>query len=324
MRSRAVCFTSRDRRQLDPSVWAGCTYAVWQLELSEANVRSGGLQHHWQGYAEFDKAMRFTTLHTYDGLEQAHFEPRKGTQAQAITYCQKEDTRIEGPWEWGVKKEQGQRTDLEEMRRDLDGGKTLAVVARAHFPVWIKYPSAVKSYQALQAKDRDQLPEVYIILGSTRTGKSRLARSMFPGAYWKPNFDYWENYQYEDAIVLDEFYGHKMQYSDLLQLLDSTPCLVNVKGASAKLGNASIVFTSNQHPRYWYKPETLARHCQNGWDDSPLKARFDEFGTYIMCSPVVQGPAVAPPVEFDPTLPVTRQPRNIDGQPASIINNNNL
>lgn len=32
---------------------------------------------------------------------------------------------------------------------------------------------------------------------------------------------------------------------------------------------------------YWYKPETLAKHCQNGWDDSPLKARFDEFGIYI-------------------------------------------
>lgn len=136
---------------------------------------------------------------------------------------------MDGPYTWGEKKSQGQRTDLEDMRRDIDDGHSLATVAKDHFPVWIKYPSAVKSYQALQAADRTELPTVYVLLGPTRSGKSRLARSMFPGAYWKPNMDYWENYQYEDVIVLDEFYGYKMQYTDLLQLLDSTPLLVNVK-----------------------------------------------------------------------------------------------
>lgn len=251
---------------------------------------------HYQGYLELDTKVAFSTLHSYEGLETAHFERRRGTQKQAIDYCMKEDSRMEGPYTWGVKKEQGQRTDLEDMRRDLDDGLSLALVAKTHFPVWIKYPAAVKSYRAMQAVDRTELPTVYIILGTTRTGKSRLARSMFPNAYWKPNFDYWENYDYEDAIVLDEFYGHKMKYSDLLQLLDSTPLLVNVKGASAKMGNNSIVFTSNQHPRYWYSPDTLKNHCQNGWDDSPLKARFDEFGTYIMCSPVPDGPDLGPPL----------------------------
>lgn len=184
---------------------------------------------HYQVYLELDTQVAFTTLHTYEGLETAHFERRRGTQKQAIDYCSKDDTRVEGPYRWGEPKSQGQRVDLEEMRRDLDAGHSLARVAKDHFPVWIKYPSAVKSYQALQAPDREQMPEVYVILGTTRTGKSRLARSMFPGAYWKPNFEYWENYQYENAVVLDEFYGHKMQYTDILQLLDSTPLLVNVK-----------------------------------------------------------------------------------------------
>lgn len=282
MRSRAVCFTAWDLYQLDPASWHtesfSCTYAVWQMELSP---QTGKL--HWQGYAEFDERAPFPVLHTFDGLAdpKAHFEPRRGSQRQAIEYCQKVDSRVDGPYEFGVKKEQGQRADLDNMRQALDLGHPLAKVARDHFPVWIKYPSAVKSYQALQAVDRTDVPEVYVILGPTGVGKSRLARQMFPGAYWKPNFDYWENYQYEEVVVLDEFYGAKMMYTDLLQLLDSTPLLVNVKGASAKMNSKIFVFTSNQHPRDWYKMETLVKHCDGHYDTSPLCRRLNEFAIFI-------------------------------------------
>lgn len=296
-----MCFTSFETDyQLVPSLWTNCVYCVWQMELCPDTARP-----HYQGYMELDRAVNFSTLHGWEGLETAHFERRRGTQAQAIAYCKKEDTRMDGPYEWGVKKEQGQRSDLEEMRRDIDAGHTLAVVSRDHFPVWIKYPSAVRSYQALQARDRDRPPEVYVILGASGCGKSQLARQMFPGAYWKPSMDYWENYQYEDVIILDEFYGHCMQYTDLLRLLDSTPLLVNVKGASAKIPNCTVVFTSNQHPRYWYKPEVLARHSAAGdWEHSPLKRRLDEFCEgFIMLSPVPDGPAlniIAPVIDGQP------------------------
>lgn len=70
------------------------------------------------------------------------------------------------------------------------------------------------------------------------------------------------------------------------------------------------MFTSNQHPRYWYKPEVLARHCGGGYDTSPLKARFDEFATFIHCFPgrgvpefVPDGPSLAiidPVIEGQP------------------------
>jgi hypothetical protein len=315
MRTRAVCFTSWDPLQLDPSVWVDCSYAVWQLECAPDTGR-----HHWQGYAEFDRAVNWTTLHQQDGLEDAHFEKRFGTQAQAIAYCSKEDSRIEGPWFFGTKKEQGQRVDLENMRRDIDDGHSLKRVSKDHFPVWIKYPAAVKTYQALQAADRTEVPSVLVILGTTGCGKSRLARSLFPNAYWKPNFDYWENYQYEEVVVLDEFYGHKMQYTDLLQLLDSTPLLVNVKGASAKMVSTTIVFTSNQHPRYWYSAETLQKHCGGGYDESPLKRRLDEFAAIRYLTPVPDRPVLVR-TEFDPTIKVTlRTGRKV----TSVVNNNNI
>lgn len=132
-------------------------------------------------------------------------------------------------------------------------------------------------------------------------------------------FEYWECYQYEDVVILDEFYGSKMSYTDLLQLLDSTPLLVNVKGASAKMVSNTICFTSNQHPMYWYSEEALSKHCTGGYDTSPLKRRLDEFANIIFLTPVPMGPTLVMPSQgLNPAI--RRQPHTT----VTIVNNNNL
>jgi len=82
------------------------TYCVYQLEIGA----EGG--EHFQGYMELSGKHSFAQLHEIDGLEHAHFETRRGTQQQAITYTTKEDTRLDGPWQWGEPKEQGLRLKL--------------------------------------------------------------------------------------------------------------------------------------------------------------------------------------------------------------------
>lgn len=52
---------------------------------------------------------------------------------------------------------------------------------------------------------------------------------------------------------------------------------------------------------FWYSDLALRKHCQNGWWDSPLKARFDEFAEFIYTSPVpgmnLVDPRPPPPAE---------------------------
>nr|WAE42894.1 MAG: replication associated protein [Cressdnaviricota sp.] len=72
-------------------------YVVCQIEKCPDTDRL-----HLQGYLEC-VPMRFTQAQKITGMEGAHFEKRKGSQEQAINYCKKEESREEGPWEWGTK-----------------------------------------------------------------------------------------------------------------------------------------------------------------------------------------------------------------------------
>lgn len=93
---RNVCFTVNNPvDDLDPSEWPDVRYCVWQKEVGEAGTP------HFQGYVEFTKKKTITAMKRMAGLERAHFEKRMGTASQAAEYCQKEEGRLEGPWEYG-------------------------------------------------------------------------------------------------------------------------------------------------------------------------------------------------------------------------------
>jgi len=221
-----VCFTSFETDyQLLPQLWPRCVFAVWQMELAPET-----LSPHYQGYMELDAQVAFSTLHEWEGLAKAHFEKRRGNQRQAIAYCKKEDTRMEGPYEWGTPKAQGQRSDLLELQTDLDKGLSLVQIAQQHFPEFVKYPTAIRMYRNLRCVHRDWPMEIYIIVGPSGTGKTRFVLDSFPDAYWKPHGKWWDRYDGQDVVVVDEMYGHRFSFTELLNLMDRYPHSVECKG----------------------------------------------------------------------------------------------
>lgn len=97
---------------------------LYQLSQVERGVNGTT---HLQGYMELKKKLRFNTIKgRVPLLARAHFEKRRGTQAQAIAYCNKQDTREEGPWTFGSKFEDhsGERSDLEAVRDAIYAGMT--------------------------------------------------------------------------------------------------------------------------------------------------------------------------------------------------------
>lgn len=73
---------------------AGARYVCGQVEKGEAGTP------HIQYYLNYSNPVRLPSLKKH--CKVSHFEPVKRDNG-ASPYCMKEQTRVEGPWEFGVK-----------------------------------------------------------------------------------------------------------------------------------------------------------------------------------------------------------------------------
>lgn len=222
-------------------------FIVFQLEQG-----LDGATPHVQGYIEFNCQLRLNAAKRLIS-QRAHLEVRRGSQQQAIAYCEKQETRLEGPWRYGEPQEgrQGQRSDLLALKSALDEGSTDLQLWEEFFPTMMRYYKGVAQYQILKRDQRRWKSKVYVLVGEPGTGKSKWALDNFPNAYWKQRGNWWDGYHHDD-VVLDDFYGW-LPFDTLLRLLDRYPLLVETKGGQASFIAKNIVITSNALPKEWYQ-----------------------------------------------------------------------
>jgi len=187
----------------------------------------------------------------------------------------------------------GKRKDLDEVKLALDSGASFAEIADSHFSAFIRYEKGFRSYKLLKSIRRDWAMDLIILVGPSGTGKSRYARTIYPLAYWKSKGPWWDGYDGEETVVIDEMYGSCFPFSEFLQLLDRYPYKVPIKGGTVEFVSRRIVMTSNQHPRDWYSAE---RTHHGAWEQSPLYRRILEYGTIMFTGEVHRAPPPPPPV----------------------------
>lgn len=228
-------------------------YLVFQTEKGDNGTT------HYQGYIELKKPMRVVALHKLV-TKDVWFRERNGTRVQARNYCMKEDTRTDGPWEYGSwngkETAQGQRSDLEELSAMIHAGATPYEIETAMPSTYYRYSNAVQRAQYLKAQQRPKgfrEVEVVIVYGKPGLGKTKAAYDLDPNLYSVPiGKDLWfDGYTGEDTILLDDFSG-QMRLVDLLRVLDGHPVQVPVKGSFVYLHCTRIIITTNVHPDTWY------------------------------------------------------------------------
>lgn len=241
------CFTLNNPTDTQlPRLW-DCKYAVWQLERGSTD--------HLQGYVQLAKRARLSAMKKINA--EAHWEPRKGTHDQAKAYCTKEDTRVEGPWEYGEPTTvPGQRNDIRAaVKRTLEADESTVI---DEYPeVYCKYYRALREIKRIKTSNRNFKTDVYIIYGEPGSGKSSYCMQQDPNAYWKPKGNWWDGYTGQHTVVIDEFYGW-LPFDFLNRLLDRYPLIVETKGGSANFVSKVIYITSNKHPREWYSQGDIA------------------------------------------------------------------
>lgn len=181
----------------------------------------------------------------------AHIEEAKNIKA-AIAYCQKEDTRIEGPWEQGDMPEQGRRKDLEEVARDFLN-TDIETFAENEPAAIVRYHKGLKELKNISVyKHRTEPPKVFWFWGETGCGKTRTAVENHPESHYiKDGTQWWDGYEQQEAIIIDDFDG-KWPFRDLLRLLDRYQYQGQIKGGYVKINSPYIYITSEFPPDMSY------------------------------------------------------------------------
>lgn len=123
---------------------------------------------HWQAYIELHRPARFTQLQrTHPVFATAHYQQRMGTQAEAISYCSKIETRhpdASQHYEWGTKAVgQGHRSDLDDLTALVVAGKSTTEIAQEMPGMYIRYHMGIHALAAAleagnQQPDDDFIP----------------------------------------------------------------------------------------------------------------------------------------------------------------------
>lgn len=244
MTSRNYCFTDNTCTFTPTDV---VKYAIWQKEKTT--------HEHFQGYLELKKPTRLAGMKKI--WPNIHFELRKGTQQQAIDYCKKSETKLDGPWEFGIPGPgAGARTDIISLKTYAMSGKRKREMPDELVSTFAKYTKFYLIYEGLSQSPIRLDLKVLLIIGKTGTGKTRKAWDLFPELYSLPistKKDLWfDGYDGQDCVLFDDFAG-QIRLNELLRLIDIYPIRVPIKGGFTDFKPTKIIITTNIHPNNWYK-----------------------------------------------------------------------
>jgi len=140
---------------------------------------------------------------------------------------------------------------MQEIQAKLDNGIGEDVISSEHFSVWCKYRQSFKHYKTVHQSNRTWKSNVIVVQGPTGSGKSKWALESYPGAFWKDIGKWWDKYEGQETVIIDEFYGW-IPYGVLLRMCDRYPMQVEIKGGATSFLAKTIIIISNKRPDLWY------------------------------------------------------------------------
>lgn len=243
----------------DPEVMR---YMIYQWEVCPTTYNV-----HQQGYLELHNKITLSGLKKLLNNSTIQLQERRGTQDQAAAYTVKpmpkeiDLTKVQKnpaikeelyvKYEFGQMKTQGQRTDIEDYIAAVKEGKTEKEIMTDMKTqnTWAKNERLYNRINRLQYRDKEKpAPMVWVLVGNAGSGKSLIASILaeYLGSTYTltGNFKWWEDYENQDSLILEDYDG-QLQVKDLLQLLDRYKCKREIKGSTVYVTSKYIFITCN-------------------------------------------------------------------------------
>ena len=260
MSARGWCYTLNNWTNAEFSSLKNleCKYHIIGREIGEKGTP------HLQGYLSFEKTCRIKSLKKLN--ERIHWEMAKDGE-KAINYCMKEDS---DPFIKDNRK-QGQRSDLINLTRELNEGKSVTEVAKAYPSDYIRYHAGIEKYAKLVQVSSESaeysLVEcckyvklfpiqnyTSVVIGDAGCGKTQYALSHFVKPLLVTHIDDLLNLQQDnDGIVFDDMDFTHWHRTHQIHILDYD----NTRSIHCRYRTASIpkhtfkIFTGNKMMFNW-------------------------------------------------------------------------
>lgn len=232
-------------------------FACGQLERAPTTG-----QLHWQFYVHLETKRRMGGVKSIlvawmgDHANSTHLEPMRGTRQQCIEYCQKPDSYESHRFSYGPVPVRQRRGD-ELLSFFRTGGKLLSM---ANDPSWddmlLRFSRSrlldLSSLVSPQQRDPSGPFLCEVHYGPPGTGKSRRVFSGFPEAYIKPSGKWWDHYDGQTTVIMDDFDGSFLSFGDFKRIVDRYPTYVEIKGGVVPLLASHFVLTTNANPSNWW------------------------------------------------------------------------
>lgn len=267
LQGKRWCMTLNNYTDADVEAWKqwDIVYGVVGKEKGEQGTD------HLQGFFIFKKNVWLTALKKLS--PRAHWERAACRKNEPpATYCKKEGNFEEkGKLPERAKKEDKEAKDEERSLRwseALDAAKN-GDLESIDAEIMVKHYNNLRQIAKDNMKKKADLdaPTGIWIVGKPGVGKSRAARIMAPDAYIKMQNKWWDGYQYEDDVILDDFDAAGLSHH-LKIWADQYAFTAEIKGSAMNIRPKRFIITSNYTPK------------EMGWDEITTEAiarRFKMF-----------------------------------------------
>lgn len=259
VKTRNWCFTLNnptDEERQKFAEWSenlprGISFLIFQEERGHGEDTP-----HFQGYLELRTTAKINWLKN-NFNDRAHFEPRKGSQKEAIDYCCKEDTRVPDGMAGRCGEPRGATAEENKERRvqaldKIRRGELRLRDVESDLLLNTGFAQAAKLVlQDMLGPFREV--EVITIIGGTGIGKSWACYHYcgdnlitYQGNGWFGGAS-----TQGDNLLFDEFTGG-CRFDDFLKLLDGYPMQLPIKGGFYPAHYTKVFITSNVLPELWW------------------------------------------------------------------------
>lgn len=255
-KKRRYCFTINNPKHEIEFNENKMEYLIYQLEKGK---KSGTF--HYQGYFRLINPLTIKScLKLFK--DKPHLEECKGTEEQNIKYCTKSDSKIDGPWEFGKKAEQGKRVDIIALRKAIFDDNMTHRQLIMNDNLVVTYAKYIKFVDRCMLFKNQELANTFreittcCLIGPAGLGKTKYVfdNEGFNNVYTLTNAStelWFDGYDRQEVLLIDDFYGW-IKYDFFLRLLDGWPCRLNIKGSSTFAVWKRVYITSNKPVESWY------------------------------------------------------------------------